>query len=150
MAEFPIGLSDPPPLGTTAPGSGLDSWAEIARAGVNFARNYTVWSAATVGQQMIPVAAELDHAAQQGLRVWLALAGVDANVDRLPLLDKIVNAFKGHPGLGAWKGVDEPAHAGVPAEGMVEVYRHLKSLDSVHPVAIIEAPRRRGGDAELR
>jgi hypothetical protein len=146
MAEFPIGLSDPPPLETTAPDSGLDSWEEIARAGVNFVRNYTVWSAATADRQMTAVAAELDHAEQHGLQVWLALAGVDASLDRQPLLDKLVNAFKHHPGLGAWKGVDEPAHAGVPAEGMIEVYRHLKSLDPAHPVAIIEAPRRRGGE----
>jgi len=144
MAEFPIGLSDPPPLGTTAPDSGLDGWAEIARAGVNFVRNYTVWTAATVDRQMIPVAAELDAARQHGLQLWLALAGADANLDRRPLLDKIVNAFKQHPGLGAWKGVDEPAHARVPARGMVEVYEHLKTLDRDHPVAIIEAPRRRG------
>jgi hypothetical protein len=144
MAPFPIGLSDPPPLGTTAPDSGLDAWAEIARAGVNFVRNYTVWTAAAVDRQMIPVAAELDAARQHGLHVWLALAGVDANLDRQPLLDKIVNAFEQHPGLGAWKGVDEPAHARVPAQGMVEVYEHLKTLDRDHPVAIIEAPRRRG------
>lgn len=143
-AAFPIGLSDPPPLGTTAPDSGLDAWAEMARAGVNFVRNYTVWNAASVDRQLRPVAAELDGAEQHGLQVWLALAGVDANLDRQPLLDKIVDACKDHPGLGAWKGVDEPAHARVPAAGMVEVYEHLKGLDPDHPVAIIEAPRRRG------
>lgn len=93
---------------------------------------------------MVPVSAELDHADRHGLRVWLALAGADANLDRQPLLDKIVNAFEHHPGLGAWKGVDEPAHAGVPAAGMVEVYEHLKTLDRDHPVVVIEAPRQRG------
>ena len=46
MAAFPIGLSDPPPLDGMAPGNGLDAWAEIASAGVNFVRNYTVWTAA--------------------------------------------------------------------------------------------------------
>src|SRR3954469_16338276 len=144
MAEVPLGVSDPPPLGTTAPGRGNDAWEEIARGGVNFVRNYTVWAAATADRQLTAVAAELDRAEQHGVQVWLALAGVDANLDRRPLLDKIVNAFKQHPGLGAWKGVDEPAHAGVPAEGMVEGYEHLKTLDRDHPVAIIEAPRRRG------
>jgi hypothetical protein len=39
---LPIGLSDPPPVGTTAPDSGLPAWAEIAGAGVSFARNYNV------------------------------------------------------------------------------------------------------------
>ena len=81
LAAFPIGLSDPPPLDTTAPDSGLDAWAEIARAGVNVVRNYTVWTAATVDRQMIPVAAGLDRAEQHGLQVWLALAGVDERLD---------------------------------------------------------------------
>ena len=42
---FPIGLSDPPPLGSKAP-SGRDAWAEIAAAGAGFIRNYTVWTQA--------------------------------------------------------------------------------------------------------
>jgi len=57
------------------------------------------------------------------------------------LLDQVVNTFKGHPGLGAWKGSDEPAHAHVPAAGCVAVYHHLKQLDPHHPVVLIEAPR---------
>ena len=138
---FPLGLSDPPPLGSIAPQSGLDAWAEIASAGVSFVRNYTVWRAAGLDEQMIAVAQELDAAPQHRLQLWLALAGVDANLEQQSVLDKIVDTFKGHPGLGAWKGVDEPAHAHVPAAGCVEVYQHLRSIDPDHPVAIIEAPR---------
>ena len=108
---FPIGLSDPPPLGSTAPDSGLDAWAEIARAGVTFVRNYTVWTAAGVDEQLVAVAQLLDAAPQHGLQLWLALAGVDNDLSRQALLDRVVNTFKGHPGLGAWKGSDEPAHA---------------------------------------
>lgn len=141
---FPLGLSDPPPLGSKAPDSGLDAWAEIRRAGVNLVRNYTVWSSAAVDEQMFAVAQEFDAATQHGLQVWLALAGVDNDLTQQALLDRIVNAFKGHPGLGAWKGADEPAHAHLPPAGCVAVYRHLKALDPDHPVAIIEAPRAPG------
>ena len=42
---FPLGLSDPPPFDSTAP-NGKPAWAEIGSAGVNFARNYTVWTSA--------------------------------------------------------------------------------------------------------
>src|SRR5947207_10971395 len=115
-AVFPLGLSDPPPLGSAAP-SGVDAWAEIAGAGVSFVRNYTVWKAAGVGEQMIAVAQELDAAPKHGLQLWLALAGVDNDLSRQALLDRIVNTFKGHPGLGVWKGADEPAHGHVPAAG---------------------------------
>ena len=46
-AVFPLGLSDPPPATSTAP-SGLEAWAEVAGAGVNYVRNYTVWTAAII------------------------------------------------------------------------------------------------------
>jgi hypothetical protein len=138
---FPIGLSDPPPLESTALNSGLNAWAEIAGAGVSFLRNYTVWTSAAVDEQMLSVAQELDAAPSHGLQLWLGLAGVDNDLTRKSLLDKIVNTFKGHPGLGAWKGADEPAHGHVPAAGCVAVYRHLRALDPDHPVVIIEAPR---------
>ncbi len=138
---FPIGLSDPPPPGTTAPDSGLPAWSEIAAAGVGFVRNYTVWRAAGVEEQLLSVGQELDAASTHGLQVWLALAGVDADLSQQPLLDRIVAEFKGHPGLGAWKGVDEPALGHVPAAGCVAVYKHLRTIDPDHPVVIIEAPR---------
>jgi hypothetical protein len=138
---FPIGLSDPPPLGSTAPNSGLPAWEEIARAGVSFVRNYTVWTAAAFEEQLPAVVRELDAAPNHGLQVWLALAGVDEDLSHQRLLDQIVNAVQGHPGLGVWKGVDEPALDRVPAAGCVAVYRHLKAIDPDHPVVIIEAPR---------
>ncbi len=138
---FPIGLSDPPPLDGTALNSGLDAWAEIAGAGVNFVRNYSVWTAAGLGEQMLSVGQELDGARSHGLQVWLGLAGVDNDLSQRSLLDQIVNTFKGHPGLGAWKGADEPALGHVPAAGCVAVYGHLRVVDPNHPVVIIEAPR---------
>ena len=138
---FPIGLSDPPPFASTAPASGLPAWAEIAAAGVTFVRNYTVWSAAAAEEQLFSVTQELNAAQEHKLEVWLALAGVDNDLEHETLLGRIVDAVKGHPGLGAWKGADEPAHAGVPARGCVAVYKRLRSLDPDHPVVIIEAPR---------
>ncbi len=137
---FPLGLSDPPPFGTTAP-DGQDAWAAVASAGTSFVRNYTVWAQAGLDEQLIAVGEQLDAAPAHGLQLWLALAGVDNDLSQQPLLDQVVNTFKGHPGLGAWKGSDEPAHAHVPAEGCVEVYHHFKQLDPHHPLAIIEAPR---------
>jgi hypothetical protein len=138
---FPIGLSDPPPVDSTALNSGLNAWAEIASAGVTFVRNYTGWTAVGADEQMLSVAQELDAAPNHGLQLWIGLAGVDNDLTQESLLDRIVNTFKGHPGLGAWKGADEPAHGHVPAAGCVAVYEHLRALDPNHPVVIIEAPR---------
>jgi hypothetical protein len=137
---FPLGLSDPPPLASAAP-DGRTAWAEIADAGVNFARNYTVWTRAAAAEQVLAVRQELDAAVQHGLQLWVALAGIDADLSHEQLLDQVVGALKGHEGLGVWKGVDEPAHGHVPPAGCVGVYRHLRALDPDHPLAIIEAPR---------
>ena len=139
--SFPIGLSDPPPPATTAPDSGLPAWSEIAGAGVSFVRNYTVWRSAGIDEQLLSVGEELDAAAAHGLQLWLALAGVDEDLSRQSLLDRVVGAFKDHPGLGAWKGVDEPALGHVPAAGCVAVYEHVRKIDPDHPLVIIEAPR---------
>ena len=133
-AIFPLGLSDPPPVDAKA-------WAEIAGAGVNFVRHYDPWTAAAFSEQAANVAHKLDTAKANGLQVWLALAGADNDLTRKKLLDQIVQLFKGHPGLGVWKGADEPAHGRVPAKGLVAVHRHLQSIDPDHPLAIIEAPR---------
>jgi hypothetical protein len=138
---FPIGLSDGPPVQSTAPDSGKPAWAEIAAAGVTFVRNYTVWEEAAAGEQLIALGQELDAAPGHGLQLWVGLAGVDADLGHRSLLDEIVNAVKKHPGLGVWKAADEPAHARLPAAGCISVYHELRDLDPDHPVAIIEAPR---------
>ncbi len=137
---FPLGLSDPPPVNGTAP-NGKPAWTEIASAGANFARNYTVWTAAGAAEQLLAVGRQLEAAEQHGLQMWVALAGLDNNLSQKSLLDKIVNTLKGHPGLGVWKGADEPAHGHIPAAGLVAVRNHLKTLDPDHPIAIIQAPR---------
>jgi hypothetical protein len=146
---FPIVLSDPPPLGAVAPTRGLDAWAEIASVGVRLVRNYTVWTAAAVEEQLIALAKELDAAPHHGLQLWVGLAVVDEDLSRQSLLDEIVGEIRGHPGLGPWKGVDEPALGHVRAAGCVAVYEHLKAVDPNHPLVIVEAPRgrarRRGG-----
>ena len=137
---FPLGLSDPPPVDSIAP-NGKPAWQEISAAGVNFARNYTVWTAAAAAEQLLSVGHELDAAVQHGLQLWVALAGIDDNLSRRSLADRVVNAVKKHPGLGVWKGADEPAHGHVPVAGLKEFRQHLASLDPDHPIAIIEAPR---------
>ena len=138
---FPLGLSDPPPVASSAPISGLPAWTELAKAGVTHVRNYTVWAPGSVAGQLSAVSQELDAAQREGLQLWLALAGLDKDLSRASLLDEVVDTLKAHPGLGVWKGVDEPALGRVPAAGCVAVYQRLHALDPNHPVTIIEAPR---------
>jgi hypothetical protein len=137
---FPLGLSDPPPVDGTAP-NGKPAWAEISSAGVNFGRNYTVWTRAAGAEQLIDLGQALDTAVQHGMQLWVALAGIDANLSKKAFLTQIVNAIKRHPGLGVWKGADEPAHGHLPATGLKAVRQHLRAIDPDHPITIIQAPR---------
>lgn len=137
---FPLGLSDPPPVDGKTP-SGADAWAEIAEAGINFARHYDPWAASSAAEQMVNVRQKLDVAHRHGMQLWLALAGVDNTLANKALLTEIVDELKEHPGLGVWKGADEPAAGHLAATGLAAVLEHVRSLDPDHPLAIIEAPR---------
>src|SRR5262245_22659941 len=150
---FPIVLSNAPPPGSVAPG-GRNGLAEVASAGVRFIRTgIGNWTAEFADGEIQNERKLLDAAASHGLLCWTWLG----RLTNLPaaggspteqLLTKVVNALKGHPGLGAWKGVDEPALGNVPAAGLVRGYKRLKALDPNHPVVIIQAPR--GTAADLK
>jgi hypothetical protein len=146
---FPLVLSNGPPLGAKAPGGG-DAFAEVAAGGASFIRvGRPNWSLESIDEQIAAEREVLDAAAEHGLHSWLQLG----NVPNLPagalspnrrLLMNIVGQLKGHPALGAWKGIDEPANpnrpARVPVAGLVRAYRTLRAADPNHPVVITHAP----------
>ncbi len=152
---FPIGITIPPPLGGKAP-NGRDGFAELAAAGVTFVRTGMAgWNDEFIDEQIAAERKLLDAAAEHGLRCWPWLGdltdlpprkqGDPPSVDER-LLTKVVNAFKGHPGLLAWKGVDEPRNPfrgdkWIRPAGLVRGYQKLKALDPNHPVVIIQTPR---------
>ena len=143
--SFPIVLSNGPPPAGLAP-SGKNGLAEVAASGVSMIRSGSgAWSLELADGQIANERKLLDAAAAHGLQCWTWLGSVP-NLPPLPgseneqLLVKIVNALKGHPGLGAWKGYDEPALDEVPVAGLVRAYQRIRALDPNHPVVIVEAP----------
>jgi hypothetical protein len=151
--SFPIVLSNPPPPGRRAP-SGRQGLAEVAAAGVTHARSGIAdWNVELADGQIALERQLLDAAHAHGLSGWVWLGGLpnlppQAGSPREQLLAKVVNALKGHPALGAWKGIDEPAWGHVPAAGLLRAYRRIKQLDPAHPVVLVQAPR--GTAAELQ
>jgi hypothetical protein len=146
---FPIVLSNPPPAGGTAP-NGRNGLAEVAAGGVSFIRTgRNDWSLATINAQLAAEKQLLDEAQAHGLRCWLWL-GDTTNLPSTPspqeqLLAKIADSLEGHPALGAYKGVDEPANPYrganvIPPAGLVRGYTRLKEIDPAHPLVIIQAP----------
>ena len=115
------------------------------------------WSADAADRQIAAERNLLDAFADHGLHGWTRLADLtnlppQTDAPRAFLLAKVVNALKGHRGLGIWKGVDEPANpfrpAPVPAAGLIRGHQLLRrELDQRHPNVIIQAPR--GTAAEL-
>ena len=152
---FPLGLSNPPPLGGKAP-NGLDAFKEIADGGASFIRTGRGdWGPNRLDEQLAAERAVLDAAAAHGLHCWLYLgelpdlppraAGTQAST-REQMLTRVATTFKDHPGLGAYKGVDEPRNPfrgenWIRPAGLVRAARRLKALDPQHPLVIIQAPR---------
>ncbi len=146
---FPIALSEGPPLGGKTR-EGNDAWAEVANAGVNFIRTGNrEWHLQQIDSEIAAERARMDAAASHGLHCWPRL-GNAGNVPAAPpggppsvneqLLVKIANGLKTHPALGAYKGVDEPALAGIAPDGLVRANTKLKAVDPDHPIVITQAP----------
>jgi hypothetical protein len=60
-------------------------------------------------------------------------------------LAQVVNGLENEPGLGVWKGVDEPRNPArgdkwIRPAGLVRGYERLDQLDARHPLVLIQAP----------
>jgi hypothetical protein len=148
--HFPICVSNPPPAGGEAP-SGKNALAELAGAGVSFMRTGRErWDAALLDGLLAAERARLDAAAEHGLLCWLWLGELGnlpatAGSPREVMLRQVIDALKGHPGLGVWKGVDEPRNRfrgedWIRPAGLVRAYDRIKARDPDHPVVITQAP----------
>jgi hypothetical protein len=142
---FPITLAGGPPLTGKDPATGGNGWAEVANTGVTMLRVYPKWDSADLTQQIQSVQSQLVAAASHGLHLWVGLYNVANNLSQQALLEQIVDALKGSPGLGAWKGADEPLHGNVPAPGLVDAHAFIHSHDPDHPLVLIQAPKARTG-----
>jgi hypothetical protein len=151
---FPLCLSNGPPRDRDAP-NGRNGLAEVAAAGINMIRTGSAaWGPETTPGLIALEQQKLDAAAAHGLLGWLWLGDLTdlparpdpaQPSDREVLLVKVVDGLKGHPALGAWKGVDEPRNpargdAWIRPAGLVRGYERLRQLDARHPVVVIQAP----------
>jgi hypothetical protein len=140
---FPITLGNGPPFDGICPDNGLKGCTEVARAGVKMMRIYPKWGAANAAAQIKDAREKLTAASRFGLRLWVGLYNVANDLSKQALLGQIVDGLKDHPGLGAWKGCDEPLWGNVDAKGVAAAYDFIRLRDPAHPVVIIQAPRAR-------
>jgi hypothetical protein len=140
---FPIGVTMPPPLRSRTPW-GRGAFPELARAGVTLYRTgaYTdPWTDRVLRRARAWNAA----AAARGVYTWVnlrELARARPRTRNERKLREVVADLKDSPGLGLWKGVDEPWPGWRP-RAFANSYRILKELDPGHVVLTVFAPRSR-------
>jgi hypothetical protein len=134
---FPIGLSNPPPIGSRTP-SGADGLDTVVAAGVTIFRVGPLsqpWSSTT-----IDYAKAWDQAAlQRGVHTWMSLgdtaASAVAGARSDAVLTKVVTSLLSDPsagGLGLWKGADEPNSGGVTPDALRFAYCRVTSRGQQH------------------
>ncbi len=138
---FPIGFTLPPPADGKTP-EGKNAIQELADAGATFLRTGAQggpWDEAALRREQ----KYLDAAARCGLHClpYLREHAFVTNDAQEAQLRSLVERFKNHPGLGAWKGEDEPEWGKRPLPPLVRAYQVIKEVDPNHPVVIIHAPR---------
>jgi hypothetical protein len=142
---FPIGVTMPPPLqGTTPWGTGgLD---ELVAGGVTVFR--TGPSARDWDDQLLAYArAWNDAAAARGVYTWVhlrELAEATPGSAAESTLEHVVETLKSSPGLGFWKGADEPWPRLLPPE-LSHAYDVVKAADPDHVFHTVFGPFSEGG-----
>jgi hypothetical protein len=99
------------------------------------------WTDAAIAKEK----AYLDTAARNGMYCATNLRELsslpDGNAKREAALRRLLGELKSHPGLGVWKGVDEPEWGKHPLEPMRRAYDLIHQVDPDHPIFVVQAPR---------
>jgi hypothetical protein len=141
---FPIGFTMAPPPGAKSP-RGVEGLRELREAGALMLRSGPMgtakWDEAGVARER----EWMDAAARNGMYTmpWLKELSAVAKPDgpKARELRRIVSMFKDHPGLGVWKGEDEPEWGKKPVPPLRAAYDIIREIDPNHPVWIVQAPR---------
>jgi hypothetical protein len=155
---FPIGFTLPPapdaktPTGKLAFEEFREAGAVLIRTGpmldLEEGKKSTIWNAEWAEREKQFMKA----AAHAGLYCapWLKeLAVIDAkHPEREDRLRRVVRFYKNNPGMGVWKGADEPQWGKIPVSELMRAYKIIHEEDPNHPIWIVHAPR--GTIQELR
>lgn len=159
---FPIVLSKGPPRDGTTP-TGANALDETVAAGVTFFKvgpATTLWTDADIEDARL----WNQQAASRGVYTWVnlhTLSRAQPGSSTDALLQRVITTLKndpGSPGLGMWKGADEPFWTGVPVSSLRFAYcmgtsrgdpswcANEPPVDSDHLWVTIQAPRGTASD----
>lgn len=141
---FPIGFTFAPAPGALSP-RGVEGLRELRQAGALTMRSGPMGAGTWTDEYLLREREWMDAAARNGMYVmpWLKeLSAVpDKTSPRAEKLRRIVRLFRDHPGLGVWKGEDEPEWGKKPVLPLRNAYEIVRETDPNHPVWIVQAPR---------
>jgi len=141
---YPIGFTFAPPPGAKSP-RGVEGLRELRDAGALMLRSGPSGNGRWDDAYLPREREWLDAAARNGMFAmpWLKeLAAVpDRNGPKAQRLRQIVSRFKDHPGLGIWKGEDEPEWGKKSIPPLRMAYDLVRETDPDHPVWTVQAPR---------
>jgi hypothetical protein len=141
---FPIAFTMPPQPGATTP-DGKDGLQELRDAGGSFMRTGPGGDKKWDDEWVAHEKKWMDAAAKAGMRCmpWLKeLAHIEQGAAaKEKRLREVIHTFKDHPGMGVWKGDDEPEWGKRPVPDLERAYKIVKEQDPNHPVWIVQAPR---------
>lgn len=139
---FPINLTVIPPPDAKAP-NGKHAYEEFREGGAWFMRTGGPrWDAKTVETELRYQAA----AAQHGMRCcpWMGwdLCNIKpGDTKKEQQLRDIINQLKDSPGMGLWKGADEPEWGKKQPADVANSARIFHEVDPNHPIWLVQAPR---------
>lgn len=146
---FPLILSMPPPLGSVTPW-GSDALDELVAAGVTVFRTGPV-SEPWTQEHLETARAWNEAAAARGVHTWAylrELAEAEPDSAAEAMLRQVVTELTNSPGLGMWKGADEPWPDLEPSD-LAHAYGLVKQTAPHHVFHTIFAPRNQDGRARL-
>jgi hypothetical protein len=141
---FPIGFTFAPRPGALSP-RGVEGLKELREAGALMMRTGPSGAGRWDDAYLATERAWMDAAARTGMYTmpWLKeLAAItEGDAAKAEKLRRIVRMFKDHPGMGVWKGEDEPEWGKKPVGPLRRAYEIVRETDPNHPVWIVQAPR---------
>jgi hypothetical protein len=142
---FPIGMTMPPPLDGRTP-RGTSALDELVDGGVTIFRtgpSNREWT----DELLAYAQAWNEAAAERGVFTWVhlrELAEALPGTEREARLREVVEALKDSPGLGLWKGVDEPWPRLLPP-ALAHAYDVVKETDPDHLYHTVFGPFSKNG-----
>ncbi len=139
---FPVNLTVIPPPDAKAP-NGKPAYEEFRDGGAMFMRTGGPnWDDRTVEQEL----RYQEAAAKGGMRCcpWLGweLCNIKAgDQKREQQLRAVIDRLKASPGMGLWKGADEPEWGKKPPADVANTARIIHEADPDHPIWLVQAPR---------